>query len=271
MFKKKFARIIGRNSINFNGKDKIIRMLYPPNKFKNIHNGEKFITNYFDLKYEGITSNYIDWGVYFYEGLEKGLINYLLDQTKENSFTYFFDIGANAGTASLPFSKSKKIKIICFEPLEYNFLKLTNNYKINNLYQSNTFHQIGLSNKKGEADIYFSTEKENIGTTSLIKDYCREDNEVQKAQLNVLDNLYNLKKEKIIIKIDVEGYEKFVIEGAMNLLKNNSVLLYLETHDKKLIQELININFKTFFPKFYYDKYAFVKQQQGCHLILKNY
>ena len=129
MFKKKFARIIGRNSINFNGKDKIIRMLYPPNKFKNIHNGEKFITNYFDLKYEGITSNYIDWGVYFYEGLEKGLINYLLDQTKENSFTYFFDIGANAGTASVPFSKSKKMSIIVnkkFKVKNYNlFLSIS--------------------------------------------------------------------------------------------------------------------------------------------------
>ena len=28
-------------------------------------------------KYEGITSNYIDWGVYFYEGLEKSLVNYI--------------------------------------------------------------------------------------------------------------------------------------------------------------------------------------------------
>ena len=73
---KKIARLLGRHIPGFKGKDKLIRILYPPNKFKNLHKGEKFATDYFGLKYQGITSNFTDWGVYFYEGHEKALIKY---------------------------------------------------------------------------------------------------------------------------------------------------------------------------------------------------
>ena len=61
----------------FKGQDRIIRLFYPPNKFNDLNKGEHFVTDYYGLKYKGITSNYIDWGVYFKGGHEKGLVNYL--------------------------------------------------------------------------------------------------------------------------------------------------------------------------------------------------
>ena len=82
-----------------------MRFLYSPDKFKNLHVGEKFVTNYYGLKYDGITSNYIDWGVLFYEGLERALVNYLIEANAKENFDYFFDIGANSGTLSLPIAK----------------------------------------------------------------------------------------------------------------------------------------------------------------------
>ena len=273
MIKKKIARFIGRNIGSFKGKDKIIRFLYNPSKFGNIHMGEKFVTDYFGLKYEGITSNYIDWGVYFYEGLERGLIKYFFNEIQKNSFNYFIDIGANSGTLSLPFSKSNNLKIVCFEPLKYNFAKLINNYKINNLDKFHQFHQIALSNKKGVSNIYFSDVEDNIGTTSLTQDLKKNflDTDVEKVNLDILDNLYNFKNKNIIIKIDVEGHEKLVIEGALNMVKNNHILMYIETLNKDLIQKLISLNFNVFFPKFYYNKYSFEKNQIDNHVILKNY
>jgi len=75
--KKKIARFLGIKLPYFKGKNKIIRFLYPTNKFKSLNNGEEFIVDYFNKKYHGITSNYIDWGVYFYGGLEKGLVKYI--------------------------------------------------------------------------------------------------------------------------------------------------------------------------------------------------
>ena len=148
-----------------------MRFLYSPDKFKNIHVGEKFVTNYYGLKYEGITSNFIDWGVLFYEGLERALVNYLIEANAKENFDYFFDIGANSGTLSLPIAKSKKTKVICFEPLTYNFNKLINNYKINDLYDENVFYKLALSNKKDVSKIYYSNNHSNIGTASLLDDY----------------------------------------------------------------------------------------------------
>ena len=58
-------------------------------------------------------------GVYFKGGIEKGLVNYIKTQIAD--FNYFIDIGSNTGTISLPFCDKKNLKIICFEPLHYNF------------------------------------------------------------------------------------------------------------------------------------------------------
>ena len=55
------------------------------------------------------------------------------------------------------------------------------------------------------------------------------------------------------------------------MLKNNHILMYIETLNKDLIQKLISLNFNVFFPKFYYDKYNFQKNQVGSHVIFKNY
>ena len=122
MIKKNIARFLGRNLPYFKSKDRIIRFLYSPDK-KKLHKGEKFITDYYGLKYEGITSNFIDWGVFFYEGLERALIKLLNEENTKENFDYFFDIGANNGTVSIPIAKSKKTKVICFEPLKYSFNK----------------------------------------------------------------------------------------------------------------------------------------------------
>ena len=75
---KKIATFFG-NLPFFKGQDRIVRFLYPPHKYKNLDKGEKFLVNYFGVKYKGITSNYIDWGVYFKGGHEKSLVNYFLD------------------------------------------------------------------------------------------------------------------------------------------------------------------------------------------------
>ena len=60
---KKTAIFFGKLPF-FRGQDRIVRYFYPPNKFQNLDKGENFTTQYFGFKYKGITSNYIDWGVF---------------------------------------------------------------------------------------------------------------------------------------------------------------------------------------------------------------
>jgi len=44
-----------------------------------------------------------------------------------------------------------------------------------------------------------------------------------------LDNLLSLKKNTLVIKIDVEGFEIEVLKGAKQLLLNNDCFLQIET------------------------------------------
>ena len=261
--RKSIAQFIGRKIPYFKGKGKIIRFLYPTDKYKNIHKGEKFVIEYFDMKYQGITSNYIDWGVYFYGGLEKRFINYI--KTEIKNFSYFLDIGSNSGTISLPFVNEKNLKIICFEPLEYNFQKLKHNYEINNASKNHIFHKIALSDKQGNGYIYFKdVNDENTGGATLDKTRNLNDTQSEKIKIEKLDDLYNFKDENIFIKIDVEGFEKQVIMGAINNLKNNKILMHLETEDQELLFYMKKLNFRILNPYFNEDKYTFFKKKKRC-------
>jgi len=266
--KKVIAQFLGRKLPYFYGKNKIIRTLYSPDR--NLHSGDKFVIDYFGKKYEGITSNFIDWGVYFYCGLERGFVNYI--KTEISQFQYFFDIGSNSGTISLPFADEKGLKIICFEPLEYSFQKLINNYKLNNVYEKHKFHKIALSDKIGDSYINFSNVLANIGTASLNTEWNSNDfKSREKIKLEKLDNLYNFKNKNIFIKIDVEGHEDKLIDGSIKILKNNKVLMYLETRNESLLDNLKKMNFKVTFPIFREGKFKFGSKQNNADVILKNY
>ena len=266
--KKTIAKLLGRKLPYFKGKDKIIRFLYPPDR--DLNSGEKFNIDYFDKKYEGITSNFIDWGVYFYGGLEKGLVNYI--KTEISQFTYFFDIGSNSGTISLPFCDEKNLTVICFEPLEYSYQKLINNFKINNMYEKHIFHKIALSNETGESFIHFSNTDANIGTATINPGFKNNNhNDKQKIIIERLDDLYDLTNQSIFIKIDVEGHEDKLIEGSLNIIKNNKVLMYLETLNDSLLGKLKKMNFNIYYPSFREGKFKFVNKQVSHKKKKKNF
>ena len=88
-------------------------------------------------------------------------------------------------------------------------------------------NKIALSNKIEASKIYFSKTNENSGFASIDNYYDLEDLSVENVKLNTLDNMYEFENKKIFLKIDVEGYEKKVIEGALETLKNNKVLIYI--------------------------------------------
>ena len=52
--------------------------------------------------------------------------------------------------------------------------------------------------------------------------------------MNLLDNLHDLEKKNIVIKIDTEGFEDKVLNGAVNLLTKNNVFCQIEIKDKNI-------------------------------------
>jgi len=259
--------LIGRFFFDFKGKHTFLKILNDPHRYKNIFEGKKFEVAYHGLKYQGIFSNFIDWGVFFQEGFEKGLIKFFFDEIDKKKFDYFIDIGANSGSISLPFSKN--VKIICFEPLKYNFEKLKNNFKINPNLRNYKLFNFGASNINEKKNIYYSDKDSNVGTASIVRFY-KKNNKIEKIILKKIDSILSFKNKNLLIKIDVEGYENKVFAGMEKLLRYNKVCVYIETKNKKLIAK-IKKHYTVLYPKFWYSKYFFTKKKLNDDLIFKNY
>ena len=94
---------------------------------------------------------------------------------------------------------------------------------------------------------------------------------IEEIKLNTIDELFKIKNKKIIFKIDVEGYEKKVIEGALETLQNNKVLMYIESRDKSVIENLKEKGFKASYFIFKGDKIKFLENKQTQDVLMSNF
>jgi len=130
--------------------------------------------------------------------------------------------GANIGYfAIIAAGFNKDAMIYGFEPVEDIYDKFNNNIKINNFNNIISIN-VGLSNSTGMSKINLSD-----GQSSLI-DYERGDN-LNTASIKTykLDDYFN-NHDKIpdLILLDVEGYEGYVLEGAVNILENKPDIIF---------------------------------------------
>jgi len=142
------------------------------------------------------------------------------------------DVGTYIGLHTLTLSKLCE-KVIGFEaqPLIYDCLENTLKYKnINNV----TLYNIALSNEEGHTKIFTN----NNGDASLegIRDYKFKYN--YNIKKNKLDN-YNIQHVDLI-KIDIEGSEWSMLEGANDLITKHRPLIILETFKGKKNKTKLN-------------------------------
>lgn len=137
-----------------------------------------------------------------------------------------WDIGANIGLYTSIFSDlvGKKGKVYAFEPHPKTFNELKALSERSNII----FLNIGLSNTKGEA---IFTEKENNTVNSIVDNSYIGD--TISIATDTADNIIENKTAYVpnFIKIDVEGYELFVLLGMKSLLsEKNLKYLLIEVH-----------------------------------------
>lgn len=94
-------------------------------------------------------------------------------------------------------------------------------FKINN-FSTAQFFDIALSNFSGKHDFFVSS---SSFLSSFDKDHAESEGEVVKIQvdLQTLDNyLHDISKiaTDLVVKIDVEGHEMAVLQGAVGILKS---------------------------------------------------
>ncbi len=158
-----------------------------------------------------------------YESVELKMIKRFL---KEDSVV--LDIGANIGWYSINLSKSvPQGRIISFEPMPRTYDYLNMNINLNQMRNIKTYN-IGLSNNAGYFSFYYN--RNYTGATSLV-DIIKEDNVViVKCRVEKLDGFLMKTKIKRVdfIKCDVEGAEKFVIEGGLETIKRDKPIIFIE-------------------------------------------
>ena len=177
------------------------------------------------IQYQLDLSDYQEWLVYFYCKSDSSdhLLNYL-----EQSET-IFDIGANIGQTALNMLKTQKSKglnatIYAFEPYPKTFYKLETNIALNKSDHIQAFN-LGLSTEKGM--LYMAQHSPyNSGGFRMME---KSTNAISVPVISLDEFVYeNYITHIDFIKIDVEGFEIQVIEGARKTLETFKPILVFE-------------------------------------------
>jgi len=138
-------------------------------------------------------------------------------------YNKFLDVGANIGTYSILFAK-KGMEGCAFEPVATNFEALSINIELNNLQKQVKLVNLALGSY-AHTDV-FTFVPDNTGASHLksIENKDVKDGGETEVEVVTLDSLidqcnFDPDKDKIFIKIDVEGMEANVLEGAKTFLK----------------------------------------------------
>lgn len=210
--------------------------------------------------------------------------HYIFYNYRDHSLELFFeeaknakvilDIGANIGWTSLRFaSKNPKANIIAFEPHPLTFQRAKDNFDRNN-FSNILCLNIGLGESSSVLKIYELMDN-NSGMNRIVLEEL--DRPFKEVKIERLDDV--LKSRNIyqvdLIKMDVEGFEGFVLKGASTILTNSNAKILMETDDvylknngispRALINILKDYGYKTFYRS---DKKCFIKDAEnlsGCH------
>jgi len=132
----------------------------------------------------------------------------------------FIDVGANVGYYTLLAAGlvGERGAVYSFEPESKNYQDLTVNTNLNN-FENVHLSQVAVSNQDGMAKLFVSNV--SSGRHSIVYDRQLKCDKVP-VKMVKLDSVLS---KCDFIKIDTEGNDMQVIEGAENLIKNNPIVM----------------------------------------------
>jgi FkbM family methyltransferase len=167
---------------------------------------------------------------------QENAIYFVYNKIKQfNNESTILDIGAQSGCFSLLSKFLPNTLWHSFEPDPINRDLLEKNLKINNV-NNVIIHKEALSNRHGE-DI-FNINPKHRGLNTLGKNLKRFENKDSlkiNVTLDTVDNLF-LNTKIDFIKIDTEGAEYDIINGAKEVIKKYKPLIFLECEENNLLQ-----------------------------------
>jgi FkbM family methyltransferase len=189
-----------------------------------------FHCNFYGLQYEGNLNNNIDAAIYYYGAFEKPLLHFMGAAIKAiaGDNGVFVDIGANIGQHSLFMSQTAS-RVLAFEPYAPVRARLEYHCRLNRI-RNIEIHSLGLSNKTG-TQAFYAPSGTNAGIGSFDPDSASKGNKsIGELQLIRGDEFFEQStlNQLHLIKIDVEGFEKNVLQGLQNTLRRFRPLVVCE-------------------------------------------
>lgn len=153
--------------------------------------------------------------------------------------TAVLDIGANIGIMTVHLAGIKNSTVYAFEPMPNNinaFKRIVQYFKLKNVQ----LFEIALGNTEGEAEMVMPviSSVRMQGLSHVVHESIPENNEGERFRvpLKMLDRMEefsNAPKRISAIKIDVENFEFFVLDGAKKLMEKNKPVVYAELWDNE--------------------------------------
>ena len=176
--------------------------------------------------------------IFLYEGLY-GLVNDKVNVTVQSG-DVVIDAGSWIGDFAAYASAKGAGKIYAFEPLEpaFSYLKKTAELNANIIPV-----QLGISNKTTNEVIFIDAC--NTGSSSFMKSMCVSEKGTSQVETVTIDEFVRANNiERVdFIKSDIEGYERYMLEGAQETLRRFSPKLALCTYhlpdDPEVMSSLI--------------------------------
>lgn len=136
----------------------------------------------------------------------------------------FLDVGANVGIHTLIASAANEhIFIHSFEPSPEVFSRLEKNIKKNNINRIE-LHQLAVANGDGRVFFQDCSSGVNIGISHI----STENTGLEVKSVSIDSLLSDVEERVCLIKIDVEGFEPGVLEGARTRLLRDKPVITLE-------------------------------------------
>ena len=130
----------------------------------------------------------------------------------------FVDVGANVGSYTILASAGLGAKTIAFEPIPQTYKYLLDNIRLNSVDDLVTAHNLGIGSERGE--LAFTS---GLDTVNHVLGSAESGVASSRIPVNTLDESLG-HAHPAIIKVDVEGFESCVIEGAAKALGRDSLL-----------------------------------------------
>ena len=221
----RILRLLGHSDwIRFGIRFRIISLFCSPYTPKDI----EFEVDFFGSRYRGNLGTYLEWMVYFFGAYEKSELLLLRELVENSSEAIFLDVGANVGQHSLFMSRYCR-QVHSFEPYPAVRKKLEMKIRLNKI-ENITVHPVGLG-ERDEALPYFAPQGSNTGTGSFL-DQVDGNQQVPTSRLQIVHGDRLVEKlhlqELHLIKIDVQGFERFVLSGLHNTILKYRPAIYME-------------------------------------------